>query len=107
MTRPPPQHDLPLTLVPLCVNSVRHGATSVINLELLDKPPATRAANNPWPQWPRIFRSVGGGYNRQPLGAVEAAAGCESFAARVVYPPCGFVVGVLSEWLPVLSVGLH
>lgn len=36
--------------------SVRHGATNVINLELLDKPPATRAPNNPWPQWPRIFR---------------------------------------------------
>ncbi|GFR49656.1 hypothetical protein Agub_g11798 [Astrephomene gubernaculifera] len=36
--------------------SLRHGATSIINLELLDKPPATRAKNNPWPQWPRIFR---------------------------------------------------
>ena len=43
--------------------SVRHGATNVINLELLDKPPELRAANNPWPQWPRIFRCVcvGGG----------------------------------------------
>lgn len=41
--------------------SVRHGATSVINLELLDKPPAERAPNNPWPQWPRIFRWVGSG----------------------------------------------
>ena len=36
--------------------SVRHGATNVINLELLDKPPVKRAANNPWPQWPRVFR---------------------------------------------------
>jgi len=36
--------------------SLRHGATSVINLELMDPPPATRASNNPWPQWPRIFR---------------------------------------------------
>ncbi|KXZ50144.1 hypothetical protein GPECTOR_17g780 [Gonium pectorale] len=36
--------------------SLRHGATSIVNLELLDKPPATRAKNNPWPQWPRIFR---------------------------------------------------
>jgi len=36
--------------------SVRHGATSIVNLELLDKPPTKRAANNPWPQWPRIFR---------------------------------------------------
>ncbi len=36
--------------------SVRHGAANVVNLELLDKPPPTRAGNNPWPQWPRVFR---------------------------------------------------
>jgi glutamate synthase (NADPH/NADH) len=36
--------------------SLRHGATSIVNLELLDKPPTTRAKNNPWPQWPRVFR---------------------------------------------------
>jgi glutamate synthase (NADPH/NADH) len=36
--------------------SVRHGATNVINLELMDKPPASRGDNNPWPQWPRVFR---------------------------------------------------
>ena len=28
----------------------------MINLELLDRPPESRAANNPWPMWPRIFR---------------------------------------------------
>eukprot|EP00775_Hariotina_reticulata_P011473 gene11473-11617_t len=36
--------------------SIRHGATSIINLELMDRPPNKRGANNPWPQWPRIFR---------------------------------------------------
>jgi NAD(P)H-dependent glutamate synthase small subunit len=36
--------------------SLRHGCKSVINFELLDKPPAQRAANNPWPEWPRIYR---------------------------------------------------
>ena len=36
--------------------SLRHGARSVVNFELLDRPPADRAANNPWPQWPRVFR---------------------------------------------------
>ena len=30
--------------------SLRHGATSVINLELMDRPPASRGPNNPWPQ---------------------------------------------------------
>ncbi len=36
--------------------SLRHGCQSVTNFELLDRPPAERAENNPWPQWPRVFR---------------------------------------------------
>ena len=36
--------------------SLRHGATSIVNFELLDQPPVERAPNNPWPQWPRVFR---------------------------------------------------
>ena len=28
----------------------------MINLELMDQPPDSRAADNPWPLWPRIFR---------------------------------------------------
>ncbi|KAK5162816.1 glutamate synthase [NADH] [Oleoguttula sp. CCFEE 6159] len=36
--------------------SVRHGAKSVANFELLPQPPPERARDNPWPQWPRIYR---------------------------------------------------
>ena len=36
--------------------SVRHGAKSVTNFELLPQPPKERAPDNPWPQWPRIYR---------------------------------------------------
>lgn len=36
--------------------SVRHGASSVINFELLPQPPKERARDNPWPQWPRVMR---------------------------------------------------
>jgi glutamate synthase (NADH) len=36
--------------------SVRHGAKSVTNFELLPQPPPQRAVDNPWPQWPRIYR---------------------------------------------------
>ena len=36
--------------------SVRHGAKSVTNFELLPQPPPERAVDNPWPTWPRIFR---------------------------------------------------
>ncbi|MEX0777540.1 MAG: glutamate synthase subunit beta [Phycisphaeraceae bacterium] len=36
--------------------SMRHGCRSLVNFELLPKPPAERAADNPWPTWPRIYR---------------------------------------------------
>jgi NAD(P)H-dependent glutamate synthase small subunit len=36
--------------------SVRFGCKSLVNFELLPKPPATRADDNPWPQWPKVFR---------------------------------------------------
>lgn len=36
--------------------ALRHGAASIVNLELMDKPPPARAESNPWPMWPRIFR---------------------------------------------------
>jgi len=36
--------------------SIRHGCTSLVNFELLPRPPAERADDNPWPEWPVIFR---------------------------------------------------
>ena len=36
--------------------SLRHGCKSVVNFELLDQPPDERAPDNPWPQWPRVYR---------------------------------------------------
>jgi glutamate synthase (NADPH/NADH) small chain len=40
-----------------CLGTVhRQGATSVHQLELLSRPPDARAADNPWPEWPNIFR---------------------------------------------------
>jgi glutamate synthase (NADPH) small chain len=41
-----------------CLGTVhRQGALSVHQFELLARPPESRAADNPWPQWPRIFRT--------------------------------------------------
>ncbi|MEX1098067.1 MAG: glutamate synthase subunit beta [Planctomycetales bacterium] len=36
--------------------SLRHGCRSLVNFEIVPRPPDERAANNPWPQWPRVFR---------------------------------------------------
>ena len=36
--------------------SLRHGAKSITNFELLPQPPPQRDGDNPWPQWPRVYR---------------------------------------------------
>ena len=36
--------------------SLRQGAKNVYQFELLPEPPQERTENNPWPQWPKIFR---------------------------------------------------
>ncbi len=50
-----------------CVGtSIRHGCKSVVQLEMMPKLPDTRAANNPWPEWPRV--------NKTDYGQEEAIA---------------------------------
>jgi glutamate synthase (NADPH/NADH) small chain len=40
-----------------CVaTSIRHGCKSVLQLEIMPKPPATRGENNPWPEWPKTYK---------------------------------------------------
>ena len=40
-----------------CVaTALRHGCRSLVQLEILPCPPAERAPDNPWPEWPRIYR---------------------------------------------------
>ena len=37
--------------------SARHGASDIVNFELLPQPPQDRADDNPWPLWPKILRT--------------------------------------------------
>jgi glutamate synthase (NADPH/NADH) small chain len=40
-----------------CVGtSMRHGCKSLTQLEILPRPPDTRQADNPWPEWPKVYR---------------------------------------------------
>ncbi|HET7624359.1 MAG TPA: glutamate synthase small subunit [Verrucomicrobiae bacterium] len=40
-----------------CVGtSMRHGCHSLVQIEILPKPPLDRAKDNPWPEWPKIYR---------------------------------------------------
>jgi glutamate synthase (NADPH) small chain len=40
-----------------CVGtSIRHNCNSVTQLEIMPRPPEARAADNPWPEWPKVYR---------------------------------------------------
>ena len=50
-----------------CVGTaLRHGCRSLVQFEILPRPPDSRAPDNPWPQWPKIYR--------MDYGQEEAAA---------------------------------
>jgi len=50
-----------------CVGtSLRHGCKSLVQLEIMPQPPLERAPDNPWPEWPKIYR--------MDYGQEEAAA---------------------------------
>lgn len=50
-----------------CVGTaLRHGAKSVLQLEMMPEPPASRLESNPWPEWPRVKKT--------DYGQEEAAA---------------------------------
>jgi glutamate synthase (NADPH/NADH) small chain len=41
-----------------CIGTaLRHGCAGLVNIELLEQPPTTRAEDNPWPIWPKILRT--------------------------------------------------
>ncbi|MDE6925987.1 MAG: FAD-dependent oxidoreductase, partial [Acetatifactor sp.] len=41
-----------------CVGtSIRHGARSVTQIEMMPKAPDSRAEDNPWPQWPKVCKT--------------------------------------------------
>jgi glutamate synthase (NADPH) small chain len=40
-----------------CVGTaMRHGCKSLVQLEILPRPPVNRATDNPWPEWPKVYR---------------------------------------------------
>ena len=54
-----------------CVGTcVRHGAKSVLQLEMMPKLPDHRTDDNPWPEWPRICKTD---YGQEEAAAVYGA----------------------------------
>jgi len=54
-----------------CVGtSLRHGCKSLIQVEILPKPPTERAKDNPWPEWPKTYKMD---YGQEEAAAVYGA----------------------------------
>ena len=83
-----------------CVGTaLRHGCRSLAQVEILPPPPPERAADNPWPEWPRIYRL--------DYAQEEAAA---KFGAdpRVYLTTAKRFVGDQNGWVKeVLTVRVH
>jgi glutamate synthase (NADPH/NADH) small chain len=77
-----------------CVaTAIRQGAKSVTQFEITPKPACARAADNPWPLWPRVFKTdygqyeaieVFGGDPREFETSVSEVLGDESGCVRAV-----------------------
>jgi len=82
--------------------SLRQGALSIQQFELMARPPLVRAENNPWPQWPLIFRTspahdeakqVYGGEDVREYSILTKKLSGENGVLKKLH-------GVRLEWLP-------
>jgi glutamate synthase (NADPH/NADH) small chain len=76
-----------------CVaTAMRHGCRSLAQIEILPKPPEERADDNPWPEWPKVYR--------MDYGQEEAAArfGSDPRAYQTTVKKCvGDAKGAVKE----------
>ena len=84
-----------------CVGTViRQGCAGVTQLEMLPCPPANRAENNPWPEWPKVLKTD---YGQQEAIAVFGAEPrqwqrtVKEFLQDDAGQVCGAVVQVLES----------
>jgi glutamate synthase (NADPH/NADH) small chain len=78
-----------------CVGTaMRHGCKSLVQFEILPKPPLDRAPDNPWPQWPKVYKldygqeeaaAVFGDDPRQYLISTERFVGDEAGRLKEIH----------------------
>jgi glutamate synthase (NADPH/NADH) small chain len=77
-----------------CVGTaMRHGCQSLIQLEILPKPPLQRAADNPWPEWPKVYRLDYGQEEAQAVFGDDPRVYCMT-ARRFIGDEQGNLTGV-------------
>jgi len=85
-----------------CVGTaLRHGCRSLVQFEILPQPPASRAPDNPWPQWPKVYRLDYGQEEAAALFGRDPRAYC-LMTKRFVGDAAGHVNGIDTveiEWV--------
>jgi len=76
-----------------CGTSLRHGCRSLIQLEIMPQPPLQRAGDNPWPQWPKVYKLD---YGQEEAAAVFGADPRQYLvtAKRFLGDAAGHVAGI-------------
>ena len=78
-----------------CVGtSIRHGAKSVHQLEIMPEPPTCRAENNPWPEWPKVKLTDYG--QQEAIEVFGADPRVYKTTIKEIYQENGVLTGVLS-----------
>ena len=83
-----------------CVGTaMRHRCANIAQLEILPKPPLERAADNPWPEWPKVYRL--------DYGQEEAKAAFGSDPRQFLVTAKKFVGDKLNCVKEILTVGIE
>ena len=69
--------------------TIRQGAASITQLEILPQPPVARAENNPWPQWSFVFRTSSA---HEEGGERLYAVSTEKFVGDESGNVCGMII---------------
>jgi glutamate synthase (NADPH/NADH) small chain len=85
-----------------CVGTaLRHGCRSLVQFEILPRPPERRTPDNPWPQWPKVYRMDYGQEEAAALYGVDPRT-YSIVSKRFIGDDLGRVRGVLTaqvEWV--------
>jgi len=77
-----------------CVGTaLRHGCKSLVQFEILSQPPNARGSDNPWPQWPKVYRLDYGQEEAAAIFGEDPRTYCIK-STRFVGDDNGFIRGV-------------
>lgn len=78
-----------------CVGtSIRHGCSSVVQIEMMPKAPDVRGENNPWPEWPKVCNTDYG--QQEAIAVFGSDPRVYNTTIKEIYKKDGKLTGVLT-----------